>query len=88
MNGERRTRPQLELRIRTAKGETSWWVLVENDKLRVAIPNCCDALWKQPIVETRGGRVEFNARNLAKELGERLGLEFCIWAARLSLDLA
>jgi hypothetical protein len=76
--------PQFELRIRTFEASVSWLVRLRDRQLCVVLPNFSGAPWKEPILETRGGGVEFNARKFAMELGGHLGLEFCSWSARLN----
>lgn len=78
--------PEFELQIKTAAHQASWFIhrgILDGDKLRVILPNFADAPWKTPVLETRGGSVEFNAQEFAKELGEHLGLEFCSWSVYL-----
>jgi hypothetical protein len=76
--------PEFELRITTADAVVSWLVRRDDDRLYVVLPNFCEAPWTEPILEKRGGHVEFSARKFAGELGKRLGLEFVNWAPRLN----
>jgi|GEM_PF-5273141 len=71
--------PQFELRIRTVNAVVSWFVRFVDNEFFVVLPSFMDAPWKEPIIETRGGTVEFNSAKFAKELGEHLALEFCSW---------
>ncbi|WP_417385401.1 hypothetical protein [Gimesia sp.] len=79
--------PEFELQIETKKKQTSWYVrrdILQDGELRVILPNFCDAPWKAPILENRGGYVEFNAQAFAKELADHIGLEFCSWSVYLN----
>ena len=79
--------PEFELQIQTAKNHTSWYIRRDNingGELHVILPNFSDAPWKAPILETRGGSVEFNAQAFAKKLAEGIGLEFCSWSVFLN----
>jgi hypothetical protein len=74
--------PEFELEIATADGRVSWFVgrTFRDGVLRVVLPNMVHAPWNEPILEDRGGEVEFNAPVFAKELAFRLGLEFKYWS--------
>jgi hypothetical protein len=77
------TPPEFELVVETAESLTSWFICFEDEKILVVLPNFASAPWNTPILETRGESVEFNGESFAKDLGDRLGLEFCVWAPRL-----
>lgn len=79
--------PEFELQVQTEGNRASWFVrrdILQGGELRVILPNFSQAPWKAPILETRGGSVEFNAQSFAKELAERVGLEFCSWSVYLN----
>lgn len=79
--------PEFELQIETTENSVSWFIrrdILNDGELRVVLPHFCDAPWKAPVLETRGGGpVEFNAQAFAKKLAERIGLEFCSWSVYL-----
>ncbi len=78
--------PEFELQLETAENRTSWFItreLSDGGELKVIVPCFVDAPWKEPILETRGGAVEFNAQKFAKELAELIGFELRVWSRYL-----
>lgn len=78
--------PEFELQIEASENRTSWFIkreLSNSGELKVILPSFVDAPWKEPILETRGGTVEFNADKFAKKLAKLIGFELIAWSGYL-----